>query len=123
MTPWNVSGSEVLLRASTVSSSCTGWIASNPDHILILDSPFQFLRIFAESEADTTLLIQTPQGQVLCNDDTYGLNPSIQGPFSAGTYRFWVGSYRQGEMSAYQLKLTELQSVTPGGSGGAGGGS
>jgi hypothetical protein len=106
-------------NASNVNSQCRGWISSTPDHILVLRGNFAFLRIFAESEGDTTLVIQTPNGQVRCNDDTYGRNPAVEGEFPAGTYRVWLGSYAQGENLRYQLKLTELQSVRPGSGGGA----
>jgi hypothetical protein len=107
-------------NASTVNSQCRGWISSTPDHILVLRSDFNFLRIFAEAEGDTTLVIQTPNGQVRCNDDTYGRNPSVEGTFTAGTYRVWLGSYAEGENLRYQLKLTELRGVVPGAAGATG---
>ena len=110
-------------NANSINSSCTGWISGTPDHILRTRGNFNFLRIFAESSDDTTIVVQTPQGRVLCDDDTYGLNPSVEGNFPAGTYRIWIGSYTQGENSAYRLKLTELRSVQPGSGGGASGNS
>jgi hypothetical protein len=100
---------------------CNGWISRTPDHIFVATSAFAFLRIFAESSADTTIIVQGPGG-TRCNDDTYGLNPSVEGAFRAGTYRVWIGSYQEGENSRYQLKLTELANVVPGSSAGAGGG-
>ena len=107
--------------ASTMMGGCQGWISQTPDHILNLTTPFRFLRIFTESTSDTTLVVQTPTGQVLCNDDTFDRNPAVQQAFTPGTYKVWVGSYQQGENSSYQLKLTELQNVVPGGGGGGGG--
>ena len=101
-------------QASTLMQGCQGWIANTPDHILNLTTPFRFLRIFAESASDTTLVIQGPDGRVQCDDDTFDRNPAVQGSFTPGQYRVWVGSYRQGENSAYQLKATELQNVRPG---------
>ena len=86
-------------NANNVNSSCRGWIASNPDHVFQAQGNFNFLRIFAVSNGDTTLLIQTPNGQVRCNDDTFGTNPSVEGNFGPGTYRVWVGSYQQGQNS------------------------
>ena len=108
-------------NATNVNSSCRGWIASNPDHVLQAQGHFNFLRIFAVSNGDTTLLIQTPNGQVRCNDDTFGTNPSVEGNFGPGTYRIWVGSYQQGQNSPYQLYFTELSGVNPNSLGGGGG--
>ena len=107
--------------ASRRFPGCAGWVARTPDHILVATAAFSFLRIFVESSADTTLVIQGPGG-VRCNDDTYLLDPAVEGAFRAGTYRIWVGSYREGEMSPYQLELTELTSVVPGASAGTSGG-
>jgi hypothetical protein len=108
-------------NASTMSNRCRGWISRTPDHILVTRRDFDFLRIFAEAAGDTTLVIQNARGHVLCDDDTYGRNPSIEGDFPAGAYRVWIGSYSQGENVRYELKLTELQSVTPGSNSGASG--
>jgi len=117
--PHNAAGtSGGAANASNTNSSCRGWISSTPDHIFRAGRDFNFLRIFAESSGDTTLVIQTPNGQMRCNDDTYGRNPMVEGRFPAGTYRIWIGSYSEGENLRYQLKLTELQSVT--GSSGSG---
>ncbi len=110
------------MEASRMDSSCRGWISRTPDHILVTRRAFSFLRIFAEASGDTTLVVQNARGRVLCNDDTYGRNPSLEGDFPAGAYRVWVGSYSQGENIAYQLKLTELQNVTPGSGGNDGAG-
>jgi len=113
--PWGARGtSGGASNASHIDARCSGWISGAPDHVLKVQSHFGFLRIFAESSDDTTLVIQTPRGQVLCNDDAYGLNPSVEGRFPAGTYRVWVGSYTQGESSSYRLGVTELRSVEPG---------
>jgi hypothetical protein len=103
-------------QAQQMNGSCRGWISATPDHILVLSTPFRFLRVFAESQSDTTLVIQSmSNGQTWCADDTYGTNPGVEGAFAAGTYRVWIGSYRQGENARYTLKLTELNSVVPGG--------
>ncbi|MCS6797551.1 MAG: hypothetical protein NZ898_03295 [Myxococcota bacterium] len=101
--------------ASNLAPGCRGFVTAQPDHILNLTTPFTFLRIFAESAADTTLVVQQPTGAIVCNDDTYGRNPAIEGTFPAGTYRIWIGSYHAGQHAQYQLKLTELRAVVPGG--------
>jgi len=106
-------------EASRLNASCRGWIASNPDHIFTARGAFNFLRIFAVSSEDTTLVIQTPNGQLRCDDDTFGRNPSVEGQFPAGTYRIWVGSYSHGARAPYRLYLSELSSSSPSSVGGA----
>ncbi|NOY91382.1 MAG: hypothetical protein GXP55_09235 [Deltaproteobacteria bacterium] len=100
-------------EAQRLNASCRGWIASNPDHIFNVQRRFRFLRVFAVSNQDTTLVIQTPDGQLRCNDDTYGQNPSVEGSWPVGTYRIWVGSYTRGTRASYRLHFTELASTTP----------
>ncbi|MDH5493132.1 MAG: hypothetical protein OEY14_14350, partial [Myxococcales bacterium] len=106
--------------ASSKSSQCRGWISSTPDHILRVRTSFSFLRIVVASSEDTTLVVAGPSGQLRCDDDTYELNPSVEGSFAPGTYQIWVGSYRRGTNAAYQLGFSELRSVTASSLGGGG---
>lgn len=106
-------------NAQQMNASCRGWISAQPDHILQLRTPFNWLRIFAESDSDTTLVVQSmSSGQVWCADDTFGRNPGVEGTFPAGSYRVWVGSYTQGQNARYTIKFTELRNVQPGSGGG-----
>lgn len=100
-------------QAGNLGPDCQGHISARPDHLLTLETPFDNLRIMAASERDTTLIVQTPQGVHLCNDDSEGRNPMVTGAFAAGTYRVWVGSYQAGDGAPYQLGVSELNSVTP----------
>ena len=102
-------------QASTFSPACGGWVTQQPDHIVQLNTPFNFLRIYAVSNIDITLVVRTPQGIFMCDDDTYGTNPKIEGPFQPGAYQLWMGSYESGQQAAYQLSFTELQSNQPAG--------
>lgn len=61
-------------------------------------------------KADTTLLINTPDGKWIANDDGDGdLNPriTIRNPMS-GVYDIWVGSYK-GTVDPATLIVTELK--------------
>ncbi len=82
------------LDASTIDPACYGSIASEPDFVLNYTAGDWPLRIFVTSDADTTLLMRTPGGDVLCNDDADGLNPSLalQNPES-GRYEVFIGTY------------------------------
>lgn len=102
------------VEASGVSNGCAGWIARQPDHVVELQAAFGFLRMFVESGTDTTLVVRTPSGRFLCNDDTYGVLPALeQRRWEAGRYSVWVGSYERSSTGPYTLSLTELASVTP----------
>ena len=94
--------------ASGVNGGCNGFISPHPSHVVTLTSAFRWMRIFVESQGDTTIMVQTPQNTVLCNDDTYGLNPAVEGGFQPGTYRIWVGSYSQSSAAPYTIRFTEI---------------
>jgi hypothetical protein len=100
--------------ASTLDANCRGQIDSTPDHLFVATTAMSNLRIMANSQSDTTLVIRKPDGTYACNDDGEGLNPivAIQGA-PAGTYQVFVGSYNEGENAAYKLGVSELDSVTP----------
>ncbi|MBN1946368.1 MAG: hypothetical protein JW797_11880 [Bradymonadales bacterium] len=92
--------------ADTAWGSCRGYVSDQPDHILNVGSNMNYLRIDVQSQGDTTLVIQGPDGW-RCNDDTVGLNPRIDGAWMAGTYRIWVGSYASGTQTPYTITFTE----------------
>lgn len=105
------------VNASGVNPQCRGFITPHPSHVVNLQSDFRWMRIFLESAGDTTIMIQTPQNTVICNDDTYGLNAAVEQSWGPGMYRIWVGSYQEGRALPYTLKFTEIPSVMPGSSG------
>ncbi|MFK7791687.1 MAG: hypothetical protein AB8B88_03345 [Devosiaceae bacterium] len=99
-----------VVDASTVDGFCYGNIAAQPDFVLNYTSGDWPLRVFVDSAADTTLLMRTPSGEVLCNDDADGLNPalSIATPVS-GLYEIFIGTYASaGDYPDATLAITEL---------------
>jgi hypothetical protein len=60
-----------------------------------------------QSPADTTLVVNDPNGNWLCNDDTDGLNPEVRidGPI-AGRYDVWVGTYNTGALEPATLQIS-----------------
>lgn len=109
------------VQANTVDSSCRGFIPAQPSLILQTPTGFRFLRVFAESGQDTTLMIRGVS-RTWCADDTYGQNPGVDlRGLPPGRYDIYVGSYAQGTVAQYQLALTELSSVQPAGAGGGDG--
>ena len=80
--------------------------------VFVASTAFANLKVMVASAQDVTLVIRTPAGQYMCNDDTEGTNPVVSGPFAPGMYSIWIGSYNQGANSPYRLGFTELPSVT-----------
>jgi len=77
------------------------YISKEPDFILEYEAGDFPLTIHAESKADTTLLIQGPDGKWFANDDRSekDLNPLIkfEKPKS-GKYVIWIGIYGGAEV-------------------------
>ena len=89
--------------------TCRGYTQAMPDHVMVTTTPFNFLRVFVQSQGDPTLIIQDPNGTYWCNDDADGFQPAITGPWAAGTWRIWVGAYSNGEQIPYTIGFTEYQ--------------
>ena len=99
-------------QASNVSSSCRGMIANRPDVRLNYNSGNFPLIISVNASADTTLVINGPNGEWYCDDDGgEGFNPSIRlnSPRS-GQYDIWVGTYSSGSLQPSQLHISEISS-------------
>ena len=91
---------------------CSGYIANAPDFRLNYSAGSLPLIISVNASADTTLVINTPNGGWSCNDDGgNGVNPSIRfnNPQS-GQYDIWVGTYSSGATQPSQLHISELYS-------------
>lgn len=101
--------------ASSLSGDCRGWIASSPNHVLTVTGAMPMLRIAANGgAADITLVVQRPDGTYLCNDDSDGLNPMVEGAFVPGEYKIFIGSYdAQSAGSAYRVGVSGQPTMTP----------
>lgn len=96
---------EVSQTTSTPTGYCDGYIDSQPNHLLQIESFFDSLRLEVNSPADTTVLIEGNNG-VWCNDDSGSANPMIEGQWQQGLYKVWVGSYQPNANENYQIKIT-----------------
>ena len=73
---------------------CSAYVANNPDIRLHYTAGSYPLNIYVRSGADTTLLVNLPNGQWACNDDSQGLNPLVSIPRPAsGQYDIFVGTF------------------------------
>jgi len=104
-----------ITNASSLDANCHGQIPIVPQHVLNVTAaiPNLTLLVHAPEPADTTLVVRTPTGTYLCNDDTTGYDPAISGAFAPGTYEVFVGAYSSDSRGiAYQLGVTEQQGAT-----------
>ncbi len=98
------------INASSLSSGCGGFIANAPDFELSYTAGSLDLYISVISSTDTTLVINTPSGKWICDDDSGGnLDPSIklENPGS-GVYDIWVGTYASSSINDATLYISEL---------------
>lgn len=88
------------------------FISKEPELIFHYTAGKLPLTVHAESRSDTTLLIRTPDGKWVANDDGpgRGLNPLIRfdRPLS-GRYVIWVGTYGSVNRVPAVLKISELK--------------
>lgn len=90
--------------ADAAGSHCAGYIAaSNPDVRLTVNGTLRQLHVFAHSDADTTLVVRTPAGEWLCNDDSHHLHPAINIAGATGEYAIWVGTFSEESAPAQLL--------------------
>jgi hypothetical protein len=99
-----------IVASDAISACDAGQIAEAPDYRLHFDDTFTAsLTIAAFSKIDSTLAINDPQGNWVCNDDFNDLNPSIT--FSgnvSGQYDIWIGSLSEADVNELAiLSITE----------------
>ncbi|MFN7699598.1 MAG: hypothetical protein ACK6CU_25860 [Deltaproteobacteria bacterium] len=90
---------------------CRGRISSSPN-LRFRVSEAQQVRVMARGDADLTLVVRGPMG-VLCNDDSDGLNPMVEGSLGPGVYDVHVGLYSAGAPVVYDLGLSRNAALTP----------
>lgn len=102
--------------ASDLNMDCVGFVPADPTLTLTLSGdPTENLRIFAYSDADPVLVVQTPAGDILCNDDTGPLvvDPTITiASAEAGEYTLWLGAYDQNQLTPAFLVFTHSADIT-----------
>ncbi len=91
--------------------SCNyGFVADAPDvDFYYTTSGGSALYIYVDGSADTTLLINKPDGTWVCNDDGLGgSNPIVVIPGAAdGLYNVWVGTYGD-DLTEATLSMSEI---------------
>lgn len=102
------------IPASNISSDCRGYISNAPDvRITYNTSGVLPFIIGVESDWDTTLVVNAPDGLWYCDDDRgSGVNPLVRfnEPLS-GRYEIWVGTYGGTDVRDATLYVTELENT------------
>lgn len=97
------------IDGSRLPGSCTGYIASAPDFEVTYSAGSLPLVFRTMSSADTTLIINGPDGQWYCDDDSFG-DGDAEVRFNrpqSGTYDVWVGKFGSGGTAPARLLITE----------------
>lgn len=103
--------------ASILGDGCSGYINISPVVTLNWTGEAEQVRAFFVSDSDSTLVVATPDGKILCSDDAAEqlLDPllSLENP-APGAYRIWVGSYAKSQLLPGVLVLSARADVGPG---------
>jgi hypothetical protein len=93
---------------------CAGYVAADkPDVDINYGRGGNYnLYIYVESAVDTTLVVNLPSGDWVCNDDgggSLGVDPLvIVRPAQAGNYNVWIGTYDDTNTVPAVLKISEV---------------
>jgi len=101
-----------IVDASYLGGSCIGYVSSAPDIRLEWEGHSDGLGIafLAEEAGDATLVVNTPEGSWVCNDDadTTTNDPIVTLPEpSEGQYHIWVGTYEGKRRTPGELVISE----------------
>lgn len=97
-------GGPVNATQSSAGASCRGYMSSAPSFNFTLAQAGTDVRVAVSetaNNADTTMVLQRPDGSYECNDDADENRPGIDlANASSGVYHVWIGSYHEGETIA-----------------------
>ncbi len=107
------------LEASSAGQGCAGFVAEAPDYRVVYSGSNAPLGFEVSSQADTTLLINGPDGQWYCDDDSAGnMQPSlVWGNAPQGRYDIYIGTYEPHSVVGYPESQLTISGA--GGSGAA----
>lgn len=84
---------------------CAGLIGLDaPDATIAVDASAGRFSLYATTPGDGVIVIYTPSGGWVCNDDMSGLNPGVTFEAAeAGDYLVWVGALYEGGADTFEL--------------------
>jgi len=107
------SGGNLDVSTLGLGGDCKGFATSQPDFRVQWNGDGTTnLRIFFVGGGDATLIVNRPDGQWMCNDDSFdGTNPTVDITGApAGQYNIWVGSFAAATNVPGYLMFTEVDS-------------
>ena len=98
--------------SSAIDSSCRGYIAEAPDFRVNYTAGSWPLIFSVAASADTTLVVNGPDGLWYCDDDSgQGFNPSLRwNSPPSGQYDVYVGTYGSATTQPATLAISEIRS-------------
>jgi hypothetical protein len=97
------------IDASDLGEGCSGYVNAAPALTLDWEGEADFAEFFYLSDHDPVMVIETPSGEFLCNDDANEqlLDPVIELPNpEQGVYNVWVGTFDEGQRFPGILVIT-----------------
>jgi hypothetical protein len=115
-------GGDVDANSRALGQECFGFISIEPDFRLTAQGSFSLLRFIFIADTittDTTLIVRTPDGRYLCNNDAFGIfNPMVDVANAvAGDYAVWIGGFSPNRPVYGDLYVTGNSSIIPGSTG------
>ena len=108
--PYSVSLTAGGSLAPAIEGCAYGYVADAPDvKFSYSTNGGSDLFFYVDSDSDTTLLINTPMGEWICDDDGYfNQNPIVMmAGADAGRYDIWVGTYGE-DVAGATLHISEI---------------
>jgi hypothetical protein len=100
------------IDVSSLGAGCRGFVDAAPSHVLTLDGELDYFRVSVrDADAPVTMLVRSPEGELLCASPAEG-PPTLEGEaWSPGTYRVWVGRRAPGSETPYRVEYTETRAA------------
>lgn len=100
------------ISATNAGNGCSGYITNAPDFRFYWSGKGSLnIKISVLSRADTTLVVNGPNGEWYCDDDAgEDVNPLVTLGSNAGRYEIWVGTYASGDPQPAVLSISEVAS-------------
>ena len=100
------------ISATSAANGCSGYITNAPDFRLNWSGKGSLnLKISVISNSYTTLVVNGPNGEWYCDDDSGDeTNPVVTLGSVSGRYEIWIGTYASGETKPAVLAISEITS-------------
>ncbi|MDQ3031236.1 MAG: hypothetical protein M3Y87_02380 [Myxococcota bacterium] len=101
------------IDAGALGGSCRGYITPRPTHVMTLRSPFDFLQLYleldAEQDRELTLIVLTPENRFLCDVGTREVPDVSADAWPEGVYRVWIGTRSEDATRRHRLGISEIR--------------